>query len=242
MIKDKCDVGLVVMESSWTKLEKQDESSSVIAKEHDVIYVIDDEETLILEEKSRSKMLHKQNDPISRTTSNAISAGAWGFEHTKACFLTEIIPFLKVLKDTFNAFDKTLLDEIIEVQTIFNQIEAAVDQCYVDKNTFEIEKKELKLENERLLVYIICQDVVNIVMHADVKFDNVLPMPNTFLDDNIALDVMKMENDHLMELLVYQDLVHTAVNSLDVIKEYQSMERNYIKEYEKNLKLAAEVS
>ncbi|GJU71229.1 hypothetical protein Tco_1262634 [Tanacetum coccineum] len=38
---------------------------SVIAKEHDVISVIDDEETLILEEESRSKMLDKQNDPIS---------------------------------------------------------------------------------------------------------------------------------------------------------------------------------
>ncbi|GJU49037.1 retrovirus-related pol polyprotein from transposon TNT 1-94 [Tanacetum coccineum] len=38
---------------------------SVIAKEHVVIFVIDDEETLILEEESRSKMLDKQNDPIS---------------------------------------------------------------------------------------------------------------------------------------------------------------------------------
>ncbi|GJW28330.1 retrovirus-related pol polyprotein from transposon TNT 1-94 [Tanacetum coccineum] len=38
---------------------------SVIAKEHVVIYVIDDEETLILEEESRSKMLDKQNDLIS---------------------------------------------------------------------------------------------------------------------------------------------------------------------------------
>ncbi|GJR52322.1 hypothetical protein Tco_1402843 [Tanacetum coccineum] len=38
---------------------------SVIAKEHAVISVIDDEETLILEEESRPKMLDKQNDPIS---------------------------------------------------------------------------------------------------------------------------------------------------------------------------------
>ncbi|GJR56130.1 retrovirus-related pol polyprotein from transposon TNT 1-94 [Tanacetum coccineum] len=37
----------------------------VIAKEHHVISVIDDEETLILEEESRSKMLDKQNDLIS---------------------------------------------------------------------------------------------------------------------------------------------------------------------------------
>ncbi|GKE72017.1 hypothetical protein Tco_1530089, partial [Tanacetum coccineum] len=38
---------------------------SVIVKEHVVISVIDDDETLILKEASRSKMLDKQNDPIS---------------------------------------------------------------------------------------------------------------------------------------------------------------------------------
>nr|GEY97366.1 hypothetical protein [Tanacetum cinerariifolium] len=103
-------------------------------------------------------------------------------------------------------------------------------------------KKKLKLENKRLLEHIICQDVVNSIMHADVKYDNVLHVPNTFHDDNIALDVMKMENDHLMELLVSQDLIHTAVNSLVVNNEYQSMERSYIEEYGKNLKLAAELS
>ncbi|GJY70255.1 hypothetical protein Tco_0473958, partial [Tanacetum coccineum] len=89
------------------------------------------------------------------------------------------------------------------------------------------------------LTLIISRDVVNIVMHTDVKFDNVLPVPNTFLNDNIALDVMKMENDRLIELLASQDLVHTAVNSLAVINDYQSMERSYIEEYEKNLKLDA---
>ncbi|GJS07966.1 retrovirus-related pol polyprotein from transposon TNT 1-94 [Tanacetum coccineum] len=190
---------------------------SVIEKEHAVIFVIDDEETLILEKESRSKMLDKQNDPISiekkikispidysklnkikedfekhfvtqkelsathafwlkhssfsetpvishtpvrieapselpkvslvneslkklkyqlasfdkvvkkRLTSYAITTGSWGFELTKEYFVTEIIPFLKVLKDTFNAFDKTLLDEITEVQTVFNQMEVVVD-------------------------------------------------------------------------------------------------------------------
>nr|GEU57692.1 hypothetical protein [Tanacetum cinerariifolium] len=41
------------------------QTKCVIAKEHVVISVNDDEETLILEEESRSKMLDKQNDPIS---------------------------------------------------------------------------------------------------------------------------------------------------------------------------------
>nr|GFA84299.1 hypothetical protein [Tanacetum cinerariifolium] len=86
-----------------------------------------------------------------RLTSNAITAGSWGFEHTKECFVTEIILFLKVLKDTFNAFDKTLLDEITKVQTVFNQMEASLDQCSVDKNVFEIQIKQLRIDNDQLL-------------------------------------------------------------------------------------------
>ncbi|GJS73030.1 hypothetical protein Tco_0705871 [Tanacetum coccineum] len=39
---------------------------SMISRKHDVISVVDEEETLILEEESRSKMLAKQNDPISK--------------------------------------------------------------------------------------------------------------------------------------------------------------------------------
>nr|GFA71139.1 hypothetical protein [Tanacetum cinerariifolium] len=38
----------------------------VISKKHDVISVVDEEETLIIKEASRSKMLAKQNDPISK--------------------------------------------------------------------------------------------------------------------------------------------------------------------------------
>ncbi|GJT33138.1 hypothetical protein Tco_0923557 [Tanacetum coccineum] len=38
----------------------------VISKKHDVIYVVDEEETLVLKEESRSKIIAKQNDPISK--------------------------------------------------------------------------------------------------------------------------------------------------------------------------------
>nr|GEX30571.1 CCR4-Not transcription complex subunit 1 isoform X2 [Tanacetum cinerariifolium] len=43
----------------------KDKKVSVIAKEHAVISVSDDEETLILKEKIRSQMVDKHNDPIS---------------------------------------------------------------------------------------------------------------------------------------------------------------------------------
>ncbi|GJS54534.1 hypothetical protein Tco_0627896 [Tanacetum coccineum] len=65
-------------------------------------------------------------------TPDALTEGEWGFEHTKAVFLKEIIPFLKNLKDIFDVFDKDLLNEITEVQTVFNQMEAAVQHIKND--------------------------------------------------------------------------------------------------------------
>ncbi|GKA86626.1 hypothetical protein Tco_0808337 [Tanacetum coccineum] len=50
-----------------------------------------------------------------RTTPTAITEGSWGFEHTKACFWDEIIPFVKALKDLFSTFDQYLIDELSEV-------------------------------------------------------------------------------------------------------------------------------
>ncbi|GJZ62441.1 hypothetical protein Tco_0618578 [Tanacetum coccineum] len=64
--------------------------------------------------------------PKTRTTPSALTEGEWGFEHTKDVFIYDIIPFLKSLKDIFNVFDKDLLNEMTKVQTIFDQMEAAV--------------------------------------------------------------------------------------------------------------------
>ncbi|GJR42935.1 hypothetical protein Tco_1311038 [Tanacetum coccineum] len=112
-----------------------------------------------------------------RTTPDAFTVGAWGFKHTKAFFVTEVIPFLKVLKDTFNAFDRTLWDQITEVQNIFNQMEAAVDQCSVDKNAFKIQIKQLSIDNDQLLKQIMSQEIMHISVNSMV--DNVVKKRTT---------------------------------------------------------------
>ncbi|GJZ90974.1 retrovirus-related pol polyprotein from transposon TNT 1-94 [Tanacetum coccineum] len=235
---------------------------SVIAKEHAVISMIDDEETLILEEESRSKMLDKQNDPISiekkinispidyskieapselpkvslvnkslkklkyhlagfdkvvkkRSTSNVITAGAWGFEHTKACFVTEIIPFLKVLKDTFNAFDKTLLDETTKVKTVFNQMEAAVDQCSVDKNDLEIKIKQLSIDNDQLLNQIMSQEI----MHIAVNSVDILDVNKSHVDE--CIKCLELET----ELLKKKDFIEKDVYD-KLVKSYSTLEKH----------------
>ncbi|GJZ28422.1 hypothetical protein Tco_0573069, partial [Tanacetum coccineum] len=131
---------------------------SVIAKEHAVISVTDDEETLILEEESRSKMLDKQNDLISIKKKIKISPIDYSktviipYLNTLLCHIHAVeIELLEVnflsLKDTFNVFDKTLLDEITEVETVFNPIEVVVDQC---SSCVDECNKCLELENELL--------------------------------------------------------------------------------------------
>ncbi|GJR58905.1 hypothetical protein Tco_1501067, partial [Tanacetum coccineum] len=214
---------------------------SVISSQHVAILVIDDEETLILEEVSRSKMLAKQNDPISkekkvnttpinyvelnklsedfvkkRITSDAITEGEWGFEHTKAVFLKEIIPFLTTLKDIFNVFDRDLLNEVTEVQTVFNQMEAAVQQCSLDKQCFEIVKKELFLENDRLLQKIISQDVLLSVMNS-----------TTINGEYVNLEMQRSEScDECFDLDA--ELLKTQKSYNDLLKSYSQLEKHCI--------------
>nr|GEU87118.1 Gag-Pol polyprotein [Tanacetum cinerariifolium] len=69
-----------------------------------------------------------------RTTATSNTEGTWGFEHTKACFRDEIIPFVKALKDLFNSCDQFLIDELSEVQNVFNQMEQAVEQHRIKSN------------------------------------------------------------------------------------------------------------
>nr|GEY59839.1 hypothetical protein [Tanacetum cinerariifolium] len=126
---------------------------SVIEK-YDAIVIHDSEETLKLAEDKVPKELPKVSmvnsclkklklylasfDMIvkERTTAIAITEGTWGFEHTKACFRDDIIPFVKALRELFNSFDQFLIDELTEVQNVFKQMEQAVEQHCVEKNKF----------------------------------------------------------------------------------------------------------
>ncbi|GJU12357.1 retrovirus-related pol polyprotein from transposon TNT 1-94 [Tanacetum coccineum] len=83
-----------------------------------------------------------------RTTPIAITEDSWGFEHTKACFRDEIIPFVKALKDLFSTFNQHLVDELSEVQNVFYKMEQAVEQCRIDSRTFEVKMNQVLNENE----------------------------------------------------------------------------------------------
>nr|GFA73684.1 hypothetical protein [Tanacetum cinerariifolium] len=104
-----------------------------------------------------------------RTTTTAITEGTWGFEHTKACFHDDIIPFVKSLKELFISFDQCLIDEVTEVQTIFKQMELAVEQHCEEKTKVQIKMENVLQENDQLLTQAMSVEIVNIVVHENMK-------------------------------------------------------------------------
>ncbi|GJZ09668.1 hypothetical protein Tco_0543951 [Tanacetum coccineum] len=248
-----------------------------IVKEHDVIYVIDDEETLILEEESRSKMLDKQNDPIlikqkisispidysklnkikedfgkHFVTKKELSAEqAFWLKHSNYNTDTSVkshtpvrieapseLPrvslvneSLKKLKYQLASFDKVMkkrtssdaitADEITEVQTVFNQMEAAVDQCSVDKTAFEIQIKQLSIDNDQLLKQIMSQEIV----HIAVNSVDILDVKKSCVNECnkcLELETKLIKKKDLIEKDVYDKL----------LKSYSTLEKQDIDEIE----------
>nr|GEW63950.1 integrase, catalytic region, zinc finger, CCHC-type, peptidase aspartic, catalytic [Tanacetum cinerariifolium] len=80
-------------------------------------------------------------------------------------------------------------------------------------------------------------------MHADSFLANVLPADNKCLvNDNLEIERLEQENDHLFELLLSQDIVHICVNSLASHNDCRKLQQGFIDEYNENLMLKAELA
>ncbi|GJW56332.1 retrovirus-related pol polyprotein from transposon TNT 1-94 [Tanacetum coccineum] len=63
-----------------------------------------------------------------RITPTGITEGERGFEQTKTCYLTEVIPFFKTLQEHFEGIQKALTKEVKEMSDAFDELEAELDQ------------------------------------------------------------------------------------------------------------------
>nr|GEW37947.1 hypothetical protein [Tanacetum cinerariifolium] len=102
-----------------------------------------------------------------RTTATAITKGTWGFEHTKACFRDDIVPFVTALKKLFNSFDQFLIDElklfeindlkaqaqakdtvILKLREKLHSLTGDVNERKVKRELEEIEKLNIELDHK----------------------------------------------------------------------------------------------
>nr|GFA80720.1 hypothetical protein [Tanacetum cinerariifolium] len=127
-----------------------------------------------------------------RTTSTAITEGTWGFEHTKACFRDDIIPFVKSLKELFTSFDQCLIDEVTEVQNVFTQMELAVEQHCEEKSKVQTKMENVLQENDRLLTQALCNAPLR---KEDCLIDEVTEVQNVTLEINNQLNTELFQRD-----------------------------------------------
>ncbi|GKD42223.1 hypothetical protein Tco_1266868 [Tanacetum coccineum] len=122
-----------------------------------------------------------------------------GFEQTKRCYLTEVIPFFNLLKEHFDEVQRSLVKEVRAMKAVFENMEAEVDQNVTDKKCGEIERKNLLITNENLIAHCITQDVFYTVTDSALTASRFHDLSNAY---NIAMTrvvELEAENSKLLE-------------------------------------------
>ncbi|GJV53758.1 hypothetical protein Tco_1449499 [Tanacetum coccineum] len=107
-----------------------------------------------------------------RTKPTCLTDGEWRFEHTKRCFVEQIIPFYEKLKTHVKGIEDNIFKEVSEYMKFFDELDKEYDQCVIDKKCLEIENKNLLIQNECLLAESISKDICSVVLTPD----NVVPI------------------------------------------------------------------
>nr|GEV52805.1 retrovirus-related Pol polyprotein from transposon TNT 1-94 [Tanacetum cinerariifolium] len=151
---------------------------SVIQKT-DAIVIHDFEETLMLEDESRSKILQKQNDPImseKKVITKPVDYIA--FNQLLKDFGTHFVPQTELSAEqafwsrySVNSEEPNFSSSttIVEVPKELPKVSMAVEQHCVEKNKFQDKMKNVLKDNERILEQAISVDIVNIVVHDRVN-------------------------------------------------------------------------
>ncbi|GJT99144.1 retrovirus-related pol polyprotein from transposon TNT 1-94 [Tanacetum coccineum] len=131
--------------------------------------------------RGRSKLIDKQNDPISIEKKIKISLINYSKlnmikEDFGKCFVTQKELSAKQafwLKYSSLSETPIMSHTPVRIEAPSELPKAAVDQCFVDKNVFEIQIKQLRIDNDQLLNQIMSQEIVHIVANSvdilDVK-------------------------------------------------------------------------
>ncbi|GJR57005.1 integrase, catalytic region, zinc finger, CCHC-type containing protein [Tanacetum coccineum] len=114
------------------------------------------------------------------------------------------------------AFYDNTHKQALEVQIVFDQMDAVVQQSLVDKQCLEISKKEILLENDRLLQKIMSQDVMLTVMNS-MSLNN----------DSVNMEMQECEScEKCLNLDANHSKSKQAYN--DFLKNYSQLEKHCI--------------
>ncbi|GJY22966.1 retrovirus-related pol polyprotein from transposon TNT 1-94 [Tanacetum coccineum] len=169
-----------------------------------------------------------------RITPTGLTEGERGFEQTKECYLTEVIPFFKTLKEHFEGIQKALTKEIKEMKEIFEELEAGVDQNVMNRKYDEIELKNLLIANENLLVDCLSKEVFYIATNSELTVSRFTEMHDAHaagqarcleLEAELSKLNDKIQKDDHNELV--KRFSNLEVNHLNLQLKYQHLKESF---------------
>jgi hypothetical protein len=165
-----------------------------------------------------------------RITPTGITERERGFEKTKECYLTKVMPFFKLLKEHFEGLQKTLNKDVNDKKEVFKTVENEGEKLAIDLKHSEVDRKHILVMNENLIAHCIAQDVFYTVTGPALsasQFHEMSVALNTFQNrvvelegencklhqniqnddhDNMVRHFSKLEIDNLNLQLKYQHL------------------------------------
>ncbi|GJY68540.1 retrovirus-related pol polyprotein from transposon TNT 1-94 [Tanacetum coccineum] len=173
-----------------------------------------------------------------RITPTGITEGERGFEQTKRCYLTEVIPFFNLLKEHFDGVQKSLVTEVRAMKAVFEEMEAEVDQNAIDQKYGEIERKNLLITNENLIANCIAQDVFYTVTDSALSASRFHDLSTAY---NVAMNrvvELESENSRLLRKIKHDDhdTMIKAFSKLEVAHVNLQLKQQHLKENVNNLK------
>nr|GEW86883.1 hypothetical protein [Tanacetum cinerariifolium] len=143
-----------------------------------------------------------------------------GFEQTKKCYLTEVIPFFKTLKDHFEGIQKALTKEIKEIKETFKELEAKVDQHVINRKHAEIKRKNLLIANDYLIANCLSQGVLYTATHSVLTFSRLSDMHEAFNAVQKRIVELESKNSNLQNKIQNDDHdVQSRGNTISELRE-----------------------
>nr|GEV26299.1 retrovirus-related Pol polyprotein from transposon TNT 1-94 [Tanacetum cinerariifolium] len=165
-----------------------------------------------------------------RITPTGHTEGERGFEQTKKCYLKEVIPFFKTLKENFEGIQKALTKEIKEMKDVSEELEAEVAQYAVDRKHDAIEWKNLLIANDNLIAACLSQEVFYVATNSELNVARFTEMyvANTTVEARcLALEAelanLRDTNNHATQKELNNHFSKLKVNHLNLQLKYQNL-------------------
>ncbi|GJU03583.1 retrovirus-related pol polyprotein from transposon TNT 1-94 [Tanacetum coccineum] len=169
-----------------------------------------------------------------RITPTGITEGERGFEQTKTCYLTEVIPFFKTLQEHFEGIQKALTKEVKEMSDAFDELEAELDQSIVDRKHDAIERKNLLLEHDNIIADCLLKEVFYVASNSELNVVRFTEMQKAHHVVKTRCLELEVELSNLRDDIRkdnYNDLLNRfsnlEVNHLNLQLKYQNLKDSF---------------